>query len=172
MPDYRWTCNACESGNEAADDLCYNCGCASTAGGPESIEKYLDPKKYFKRRAHEDYKKDLMHFFFVPFFAVVFVFNGNIISFFLLAFSVFILITKRTPLLKHIWSDIWARNTIVVLTTAYTAIILIRILFIPNDSELVKWIAILTMVLPAFMYFYFFKSERGKDVFDRFYIER
>ena len=172
MPSYRWTCNACESGNEASDDLCHNCGCASNAGGSEEIEKYSNPKKYFKITAREKYIRDLMFFFFIPFFAVVFVFSGNVVSLLFLAFSAFLLITKRSRLIKHIWNDIWARNTIVALTAVYTSIFLVRILFVSNDSELIKWLALLAMALPVFMYFYFFKSERGKNVFDRYYVER
>jgi hypothetical protein len=80
MPNYRWTCNACESTNEATDDLCHNCGCASTAGGSEEIEKYLNPKNYLKDNAKEKYRKDLMFFSLIPLFAVIFVFSGNVVS--------------------------------------------------------------------------------------------
>ena len=134
--------------------------------------KVFESKKIFQKNSKRKIYKGFNAFLFYSIFAVVFVFSGNVVSLLFLAFSAFLLITKRSRLIKHIWNDIWARNTIVALTAVYTSIFLVRILFVSNGSELIKWLALLAMALPVFMYFYFFKSERGKNVFDRYYVER
>ncbi len=48
-------------------------------------------------------------------------------------------------------------------------LILFLVFFIPENNALVMWIALMLMALLAAMYFYFFKSQRGKDVFNNFY---
>ena len=171
MPDYRWVCNACESVNEASEDTCQSCGIASSAS-PDEIKKHQNPREYYREKAYETYFRDLSFFFFFPCFLIVFIVNGKVVHFLLLAASAIFLLFRSSRLIKHIWGDEWARATLICCTVLYASLIIIRILFVEDGSKIIPWLVSAVLSLPVLAYFYFFKSQRGQRVFEEYHGER
>ena len=126
MPDYRWICNACSEANDAGLDSCSNCGCSATAS-PDEIDKHLNPVAYNKKKAHESYVGKLAHFLFAPFFLVIFSINGQPLLLLALGAGVFLLIARNLRLFKYIYSNSWARNTLLGFILFSVALIILRI---------------------------------------------
>lgn len=168
MSTYRWSCNACGVGNEPEASVCNACGCPSTAS-TEGVEKHRDPKGFENKKAKEHYSKKLFYFFVIPIYVVIFAANGKQESLIFLILVVSVLLFQNLSLFKFIWSDKWARNTLVAICISNATIFLIRIFIIPNDSSYVGWLAFSVMTFLAAQYFYFFKSKKGRNFFTRFY---
>lgn len=49
MSGYRWTCQACQAGNEPNLDKCELCGCPANAGA-EDIERHKNPEGLNRRK--------------------------------------------------------------------------------------------------------------------------
>ena len=171
MPEYRWICNACESANEASEETCQSCGIAFSAT-PDDIRKQQNPREFYREKAYEIYFRELSFFFFFPFFLIVFMVNGREISFLLLAATAIFFLFRSYRLMKHIWRDAWARTTLIFSAVLYSSLIAVRILFVEDGSNIIPWLALASMALPVFAYFYFFKSQRGQRVFNEYYGER
>ncbi|WP_221076975.1 zinc finger Ran-binding domain-containing protein [Agarivorans aestuarii] len=168
MVGYRWTCNACGMGNEPHLSNCSSCGCSATAGS-EEIEKHIDPEGFKKKIAKKKYMDILFFYFFIPMLSIIYVLSGKLESLVFLILIVSVSLTKNYKLLMHIFSDIWARNTALMFSGSYASLMLVRVFVIPNNSELVNWLAFMIGVLPIAFYFYFFKSQKGVQVFNRYY---
>ncbi|MDI5831560.1 zinc finger Ran-binding domain-containing protein [Shewanella xiamenensis] len=168
MASYRWTCNACEAVNEPKSTYCSKCGCSATAGS-EEIEKHINPEGFKKKKAKKEYIDSLYIYFFIPFVAALYFFSGRYESLLLMLGITLAISFKNIQLLKHIWSDSWARNTMAFFSSALLLLLLARMFIIPDGSELVSWGFFTYFVLNIIQYFYFFKSSRGVAVFDSYY---
>lgn len=168
MVGYRWTCQACESGNEPHLDKCAFCGCPANAGS-EDIEKHNNPEGFKKKKAKEEYSKSLFIYFLIPCFAAIYAVNGRYESL-LLTFGVTTAVSfKNIKLLSHIWRDNWARTSLITISSLFLALILVRMFFIPDNSGLVSWLVLSNFLLGSLSYHYFFKSKNGKRVFSEYY---
>lgn len=168
MSGYRWTCQACQAGNEPNLDKCEFCGCPANAG-TEDIEKHKNPEGLKKRKAKEQYSNSLFIYFFIPFFAAIHAVNSRYETLIILLGLTAVFSVKNMKLLIHIWNDHWARNTLITISSLFLASILIRIFIIPNDSPLVWWSALFYFLLAPSSFYYFFNSQNGKRVFSEYY---
>ncbi|WP_163131045.1 hypothetical protein [Agarivorans sp. Alg241-V36] len=168
MVGYRWTCQACESGNEANLDKCAFCGCPANAGS-EDIEKHTNPEGFKKKKAKEQYSNSLFIYFFIPFFAAIYALNGRYESLLLLIGITAVISIKNIKLLRHIWSDNWARTTLISISSLFLISILVRIFIIPDNSPFVWWSALFYFLLAPSSFYYFFSSQNGKRVFREYY---
>ncbi|KIO38091.1 hypothetical protein [Shewanella sp. cp20] len=168
MVGYRWTCQACEAGNEPNLDKCEFCGCPANAGS-EDIEKHTSPEGFKKRKAKEQYSNSLFIYFFIPFFAAIHAVNGRYETLLLLLGITAAFSYKNIKLITHIWNDDWARTSLITISSLFLASILIRIFLIPDNSDLVWWSALFHFLLIPFSSYYFFKSKNGKRVFSEYY---
>lgn len=168
MAGYRWTCQACQAGNEPNLAKCEFCGCSANASS-EDIEKHLNPEAFKKNKAKEQYSKSLFIYFFIPFFAAIHAINGTYESLLLLLGLTVAISIKNIKLLKHIWDDSWARTSLITISSLFSVSILIRIFLIPDNSSLVWWSALSYVFLATFSFYYFFSSKNGKRVFNEYY---
>ncbi|MBO9492004.1 hypothetical protein J7384_16710 [Endozoicomonas sp. G2_1] len=168
MSGYRWTCQACQTGNEPNFDQCQFCGCPANAGS-EDIEKHINPEGFKKKKAKEQYSNSLFVYFFIPFFAAIYAVNGRHESLVILLGMAVVVTINNIKLLTHIWNDRWARNSLIVIASLFLASILVRIFIIPNNSPLVWWSALFYFLLAPSSFYYFFYSRNGKRVFNEYY---
>ncbi len=168
MVGYRWTCQACEAGNEPNLDKCEFCGCPANAGS-EDIEKHTSPDGFKKKKAKEQYSNSLFIYFFIPFFAAIHAVNGRYETLLLLLGITVAFSYKNIKLLTHIWNDDWARTSLITISSLFLASILIRIFLIPDNSDLVWWSALFHFLLTPISFYYFFNSHNGKRVFSEYY---
>jgi hypothetical protein len=168
MVGYKWTCQACQAGNEPNLDKCEICGCPASAGA-EDIEKHTNPEGFKKKKAKEQYSNSLFIYFFIPFFAAIHAVNGRFESLIILLGIAAVVSFKNIKLLTHIWSDNWARPSLITISTLFLASILVRIFLIPDNSDLVWWSALFYFLLAPFSFYYFFNSKNGKRVFSEYY---
>jgi len=168
MSEYRWTCQACQAGNEPNLKKCEFCGCAANAGA-EDIEKYTNPEGFKKKKTKEQYSNVLFIYCFIPFFAVIYALNGrheNLIIFLGIMVAVSV---NNIKLFTHIWNDNWARTTLITISSLLLISILVRIFLIPNESPLVWWFVLFYCLLTPSSSYYLFNSKNGKRVFSEYY---
>jgi len=168
MIGYRWTCLACQAGNEPNLDKCEFCGCPASAGA-EDIEKHTDPEKFKEKKAKEQYLNSLFIYFFIPFFSAIHAVNGSYGSLVLILGITAVVSFKNIKLLAHIWRDNWARFSLITISGLFLVSILFRIFLIPDNSDLVWWLVIYYFLLAPFSFYYFFYSKNGKRVFSEYY---
>jgi hypothetical protein len=168
MSGYRWTCQACQAGNEPNLDRCEFCGCPANAGS-EDIEKHINPEGFKKKKAKEEYSNSLFIYFLIPFFAAIHVVNGRHESLIILLGITAVVSVKNIKLLTHIWRDVWARNSLITISSLFLVSILVRIFIIPDESPLVWWSALFYFILAPSSFYYFFNSKNGKRVFSEHY---
>ena len=169
MKTYRWTCNACEAGNDSNTTKCKLCGCPANASG-EEIEQRINPKGKAKKEEHARYIKSLysisVGFPMATGFCLI---KGGVESFAILLFASVILAVTSFEVIKHLWTNIWARKTLGIFFGLNLILFLIRLAFIDNGSDAVYWMVLLMLITSAFQYFYFFRSERGEDLFNEYF---
>jgi hypothetical protein len=168
MPDYRWTCHACSSVNEAGNNVCSECGCSATASA-EEIDLHSSPGAYKKKKAIEKVQKAIMVLIVIPFFAVKFAMHGSIEMLLLLMVSIGVAYKSNSELLTHIWKSKWASNTLLLWSGSTIILILLRVTVVENDSSLIGYLAAVLVLIHISMIWYLFKSKRGVQFFSDYY---
>ncbi len=173
MKTYRWTCNACDTGNDSNATKCKQCGCPANASG-EDIEKHKDPEGFHKKKAKEgasvDFYKNLTFLTLgIPMAAGACIVSGSLEFIAAFIFLVFCLIIMNIELLIYLWRNSWAKKTLAVFFSAYSLLFVFRLIFIDENSNGVYWVVLVMLGLMAIQYFYFFVSERGKQLFNDFF---
>ena len=173
MKAYRWTCNACDTGNDSNTTKCKNCGCPANASG-EDIERHKDPEGFHKNKAEKEgkerYLKGLSAItIWIPMATAICIFRGGIESIAILFFIGIFLIIKNIDIFLHIWNTTWSRATLLVFSSLQFILFSIRSTLIDDNSSAVYWFVLFLIFLMAVQYFYFFISERGKQLFSEFF---
>ncbi len=173
MKSYRWTCNACNTGNDSNTTKCKQCGCPANASG-EDIEKHKDPEAFRKNKAKESantkYYKSLSSLtLFIPMAAGACLASGKWESLAIFLFLVVYLVVINIELLIYLWGNNWAKKMFIAFFSAYSILFLFRLIFINENSDGVYWVVLGMILLMAIQYFYFFVSERGKQLFNDFF---
>ena len=168
MASYRWTCNACGSGNEPQVEYCEKCNCSATAGA-EEIEKHKNPEAFRKKKNYKIYESYMAVIVSIPFFIVLYSVNRSYEVLLFLVASAFISGIIQFKLIVFMWNTIWARFTIITSSILLVLILLIRMFFIEDESHLVWLIVVLNTVIMTFTYYSLLKSRRGKLLFEAYY---
>ena len=168
MTGYRWRCQACQAGNEPNLDKCEFCGCPANAGS-EDIERHINPKEFERKKAKEIYSQSLFIYFFIPCFAVSHALNGRYESLMIILAIIIFTSVKNFKLLAHIWSDRWARTTLITISSVFLCSVFFPRIIISDESPFIWLWVFFYMVLSPLSYYYFFKSENGKRVFCEYY---
>lgn len=176
MKTYRWTCNACDTGNDSNTSKCKQCGCPANASG-EDIERHIDPEGFRKNKAKEEantkYYKSLSSItLIIPMAAGACLANGGWESLAIFLFLVVYLVIMNIDLLIYLWGNSWAKKTLAVFFSVYSILFIFRLIYINENSDGVYWVVMVMMLLMAIQYFYFFVSERGKQLFNDFFESR
>lgn len=146
MLDYNWTCHACSSVNEAGSNECSNCGLSAIASA-EEIELHSTPGAYKKKKAIEKYQKALLILVVFPLFAVKFSMNGSSLMLLLMLLSVVFIYMSNSELLKYIWNNKWASNTLLIWSGSILVLIIIRFVVITEDSSIIGYLTLLFMAV-------------------------
>ncbi len=175
MKTYRWTCNACDAGNDSNTTSCKQCGCPDNASG-EDIEKYKDPdgfhKQNTKREAKDTYFKSLMSLIvWIPMATAFCLFRGGIESIAILLFVGVFLVITNIEVFLHISANTWARATLLAFFSLQFILFSIRLTLIDDNSDAVYWMVFIMLIVWITQYVYFFKSKRGRNLFAD-YIEK
>ena len=168
MASYRWTCNACGSGNEPETTHCSKCECSATAGA-EEIEKHKNPEAFRKKKAYKSYESYTTILVAFPAFLLFYSVTRSFVVLILLVISAVLSGVIQFKLLALLWRTRWARITIVTSATFLTLMLSIRVFFIEDESNLVWLIVFLNLMVMAFCYYSLFKSQRGKLLFEEYY---
>ncbi|MDT0593222.1 hypothetical protein [Glaciecola petra] len=168
MVRYNWTCNACGLGNEPNSSICKNCGCEAGASA-EEVEKHNDPEGFKKKQFKNSFQKDLGQLLFLPFSIVLVTFTGRLVFAALIILSIFSLLKFQKKLLSFIFSDLWLRKVIMAASIGMALLLMVRIVFIPDDSVLVIWLSVGIVLGLAIAYLLLFKTSKGKLAFERYY---
>lgn len=168
MASYRWTCNACGSGNEPDTTHCSKCKCSATAGA-EEIEKHKNPEAFRKKKSYKSYESYTTVLVALPVFLIIYAVNRNFETLALLIVSTALSGIIQFKLIALLWRTLWARLTILTSATLLTLILSVRVFFIEDESDLV-WLSVVLLVsVMTYTYYSLFKSQRGKLLFEEYY---
>lgn len=168
MVGYNWKCNACGIGNEHNSSICQNCGCEAGASA-EEVEKHNNPEGFKKKQFKNSFQKDLGQLLFLPFSIVLVTFTGRLVFAALILVSIFTLLKFQKKLLSFIFSDLWLRKVILAASIGMALLLMVRIVFIPDDSVLVIWVSVGIVLGVSITYFLLFKTKKGMLAFERYY---
>ena len=104
MVGYRWTCNACHTGNSPDADLCTKCGCFATADS-EEIDKHLDPQGYEKQIQKRHFGKKLLWLVNIPVVGFLYLLGGQLNFLLLLFLSITVAFRANATFFEVIWQD-------------------------------------------------------------------
>tara|TARA_Y100000588_G_scaffold384946_1_gene477263 strand:+ start:3440 stop:3970 length:531 start_codon:yes stop_codon:yes gene_type:complete len=168
MSGYRWTCQACQAGNEPNLDKCEFCGCPANAGA-EDIERHKNPEGFNRRKTVEEYKRKVLPLLFSPCFFAIYMHSGKVETALLLFVTFFFLITRNIKLLKYIFLNKKAKNILITFSSAMLSFFLARFYLIPHDSPLVGWGLMFYFIFSLGFVLYFSKGNLFNTLFDQYY---
>lgn len=169
MIEYDWNCKKCSHSNPSGTDVCANCDCSAYAS-VEEVEASHTPDGLNLLKTKKWLEAKIVGLCYLPAFAYMAIDKGYIINFSLILLVLMGVLIKDFNLVQFIYSDRWAKRTLISFSSILVASIAIRRI---EEFQSVKGIiSLLVFTYAAAMTYYIFRSQAGKDFLGRLHQHR
>jgi len=168
MPDFKWTCNSCSHVNLPSIEKCSECGLSAYASA-EEIELHSIPGAYEKKKAIKQYQDAIVPFIFLPGLVATYIVKGQLEILAVTILLLIVLFHRNSVFLTHAMKYKWVLVTFCLWPLSLFTLIFIRREYVPIWGDGAGYIALLSVLINVYGFFYLFKSKRGKELYSAYY---
>jgi hypothetical protein len=168
MPDFKWTCKFCSYVNLPDIDTCSECGLSAYASA-EEIELHSIPGAYEKKKAIKKYQDAIVPFIFFPSLLATYIVNGQLEILAVAMLLLIALLHRNSAFITYAMKYKWVVVTFCLWFLSLFTLIYIRREYVPIWGGGAGYIALISVFINTFGFFYLFKSKRGKELYSAYY---